>query len=543
MYFKQPGVNISPSFVSDGEKNAAVMTVPPRFRGTHADQKDMAMLGKPQELRRNFRFVTMLGFASTVMSSWELLLPLWSFVLTDGGTPILFWGFIVVGFIMGLVYASIAELASMSPTSGGQYHWVSECAPVSVRKLLSYTTGWLCAIGWQVYLAGVCFMIGRIIQGLMILNLDSYDPQPWHVTLITIAVAILAIMFNTVLAEQLPVLEGVALLLHMLGFFAIIIPLWVMGPRRNSYDTLLNFTNNGGWPSTSLSAMIGMSASPLSVLIGFDCSVHMGESLETIHELITDQLPAEEIRDASITLPKAMVWSVGPNALMAFLMGVTLSFTVGNPDAIAMTPTNEPFIQIFFNATNSHGATNAMCATIIIMLMCNAVSEVATASRQIWSFARDGGLPCSKWLATVTPGWNIPIRAVSVSLVVTSAIACINLGSSAALNAINSLGGVAILTSYIVAISALIWRRLYGAPLPRRRWSLGQSGLWINIAAVALLLPVWFFMFWPLAQPVTATDMNWSSTMFGGVMIIALVYYAFKGKHEYIEPVLLIKRD
>ena len=320
-------------------------------------------------------------------------------------------------------------------------------------------------------------MIGRIIQGLMILNLDSYDPQPWHVTLITIAVAILAIMFNTVLAEQLPVLEGVALLLHMLGFFAIIIPLWVMGPRRNSYDTLLNFTNNGGWPSTSLSAMIGMSASPLSVLIGFDCSVHMGESLETIHELVTDQLPAEEIRDASITLPKAMVWSVGPNALMAFLMGITLSFTVGSPDAIAMTPTNEPFIQIFFNATNSHGATNAMCATIIIMLMCNAVSEVATASRQIWSFARDGGLPCSKWLATVTPGWNIPIRAVSVSLVVTSAIACINLGSSAALNAINSLGGVAILTSYIIAISALIWRRLYGAPLPRRRWSLGQSGL------------------------------------------------------------------
>jgi hypothetical protein len=37
---------------------------------------------------------------------------------------------------------------------------------------------------------------------------------------------------------------------------------------------LLEFSNNGGWPSTGLSAMIGLTT-PLSVLIGYDCSVHM----------------------------------------------------------------------------------------------------------------------------------------------------------------------------------------------------------------------------------------------------------------------------
>lgn len=42
--------------------------------------------------QRNFKFVTMLGFASTVMASWEVLLVLFKLTLIDGGTPNLFWG-------------------------------------------------------------------------------------------------------------------------------------------------------------------------------------------------------------------------------------------------------------------------------------------------------------------------------------------------------------------------------------------------------------------------------------------------------------------
>ena len=64
------------------------------------------------------------------MASWEILLPyvydtlswvgnadmndrLFSFVLTDGGTPDLFWGFLGVTAGQLLVYASISEAASM----------------------------------------------------------------------------------------------------------------------------------------------------------------------------------------------------------------------------------------------------------------------------------------------------------------------------------------------------------------------------------------------------------------------------------------------
>jgi choline transport protein len=43
-------------------------------------------------------------------------------------------------FVLALI-ASLAETASMAPTSGGQYHWVSEFAPPSFQKSLSYIVG------------------------------------------------------------------------------------------------------------------------------------------------------------------------------------------------------------------------------------------------------------------------------------------------------------------------------------------------------------------------------------------------------------------
>lgn len=120
-------------------------------------------------------------------------------------------------------------------------------------------------------------MVGGIIQGLIALNDETYIPQRWHATLLTIAVIASAIFFNTLLAVKLPLIEGMILILHLCGVFAIIVPLWVMAPRASAHTALLSFVNNGGWPTTGLSAVIGL-VTPLNVLIGYDCSVHMCKS-------------------------------------------------------------------------------------------------------------------------------------------------------------------------------------------------------------------------------------------------------------------------
>jgi amino acid transporter len=67
-------------------------------------------------------------------------------------------------------------------------------------------SGWLTAVGWQVYLASVCFLVGTIIQGLLVLNDPTYVYQRWHGTLLAIAVVFFCIIFNTALASRLPMI-------------------------------------------------------------------------------------------------------------------------------------------------------------------------------------------------------------------------------------------------------------------------------------------------------------------------------------------------
>jgi len=45
-------------------------SVPVQYRGTEADVLQMKVLGRTQEVRRVFTFVSMLGFGSTLMVTW-----------------------------------------------------------------------------------------------------------------------------------------------------------------------------------------------------------------------------------------------------------------------------------------------------------------------------------------------------------------------------------------------------------------------------------------------------------------------------------------
>jgi choline transport protein len=43
-------------------------------QGTTRDQHDMRRMGKEQELRRNFRFVSIFGYSMVLMATWETML-------------------------------------------------------------------------------------------------------------------------------------------------------------------------------------------------------------------------------------------------------------------------------------------------------------------------------------------------------------------------------------------------------------------------------------------------------------------------------------
>lgn len=113
------------------------------------DRADLIRLGKKPVLRRNFGFMSMLGFSCTVLTTWEATLNLFQLGFKNGGPAGLLYGFIIVWAGTAAVFATLSELASMAPTAGGQYHWVSMLAPHSSRKFFSYITGRFRSLRWS----------------------------------------------------------------------------------------------------------------------------------------------------------------------------------------------------------------------------------------------------------------------------------------------------------------------------------------------------------------------------------------------------------
>jgi choline transport protein len=134
----------------------------------------------------------------------------------------------------------------------------------------------------------------------------SYQQQNWQQSLVMIAVAVLATLMNTYGAKKLPILEGIVLVVQVVGFFSIIIPLWVLSPKAPASEVFGSFSNYGGWSSIGAACFVG-SITATASFAGSDAAVHM----------------AEETEDASKAVPRMIMLTIAVNGLMAFIFIIT----------------------------------------------------------------------------------------------------------------------------------------------------------------------------------------------------------------------------
>lgn len=169
------------------------------------------------------------------------------------------------GFHVSIIWNILAETNQhqllicflRAPISGGQYHWVSEFAPPKYQKFLSYVTGWMSMLSWQAGNASGSFLTGTIVQALLIVNYPDYDEKPYHGTLLVFAMAFILYVVNIWGAAVWPKLQNGLMVLHILGFFVVIIVLWVCAPHQPAKVVFTEFRNGGGWSSMGLSLMVG----------------------------------------------------------------------------------------------------------------------------------------------------------------------------------------------------------------------------------------------------------------------------------------------
>lgn len=251
---------------------------------------------------------------------------------------------------------------------------------------------------------------------------------------------------------------------------------------------------------------------------------------------------SEEVKDAGRYVPIAIAWGYFGNGILALVIIVGFLFALPSvPDALSDS-TGFPFLYVFKQIFPTSGV-NGLTATILIPVIFSNILFNASTARQTYAFARDRGLPFAKWISWVDPKRRIPVRAIALSCLVSVLLSLINIGSLVAFNAIISLNVAALMYTYAVSISCVMYRKI-ACPetLPSRRWSLGRYGLAINITGLLYVLFALFWSFWPPSPSPKARDFNWSVVIFAGVFIMSLLMYMVQGKRHYVGPVVTILR-
>ncbi|KAI0151792.1 amino acid transporter [Xylariaceae sp. FL1272] len=504
------------------------------------DDAALRRLGKKPVLKRSFGFITILGLSCTILITWEAVLFVFLSGYTNGGPAGLVYGYIVAWFGMISIFLTLSEMVSMAPTSGGQYHWVSILSPPGCQKFLGYITGWLQLTGWQAIISSSGLLTGTLIQSLILLTHPGYGEhmQNWHGTLISWAVILLNFAINASFSTVFAKFEGFAFIFHILGFFAVLLPLVLLGGPTDARAVFQTFLNGGGWQTQGLSLSIGISGTVFA-LLGGDGAIHM----------------AEEIRNPAIVLPWSLLTTLIVNGSLGFAMLIATLYFAGDLDAAVAADAHFPFMPILRNALDSVPGAAVLASLIVIMLFTAATGCLASTSRIYWAFSRDRALPGWRILKKTSTKTNIPIYAVITTAVVAIILSLINIGDATAFNGVISISIAGVLGSYLVAASLLLYRRVtggirdptendekvnrVGTDLTWGPWRLPKViGIIVNILTLIFLVFFLFFSFWPVSRTVTPQTMNWAVLATVVVFAFSVLYYLIWAKKEYTGPVI-----
>ena len=245
----------------------------------------------------------------------------------------------------------------------------------------------------------------------------------------------------------------------------------------------------------------------------------------------------EEMKNASREAPRAIVMSVWLGAITGFVFLVSIFYCIGDIETTAMSPTGVPLIQIIFDSTGSVNGTcvMALMMTVIGLLASNALT--AEASRSLYAFARDHGLPFSKFFAKVDTYRQVPTYSVLLCLVVQMALQSIYFGSYTGFATVIAIATEGFYVSYAIPLFARILARFTGhARVLPGPYSLGKFGIYLNLVGFLFLVFATITFNFPSISPVDKDNMNYTSAAVGLIFLISLLTWIMDGRKNFTGP-------
>ena len=421
--------------------------------GDDRDTAELQRFGYAQQLLREMGGFSSFALSFSVISILTGCFTLYGHGLRFGGPRVMGLGWPLVSAMTLLVAASLAELASAFPTAGALYHWSSLLG----GRGAGFVTAWMNLLGQVAITAGIDF-------GLAQFAVDLRGGGSRGLTLgVYLAVLISHGIFNHVGVRWVARLNGFSAVYHLVGTALLVGALLWFGLHHGTLQPPSFFFRR--FTSEPYPYFYGFLVGLLQAqwtFTGYDASAHV----------------TEETRDPRRVAPWGMVLSVGVSGVVGYALLYAVTASIGDLERTAAA--ENPFLSILRGALPTGWAFALLAMGLGAMWFCG-LASVTSNSRMLFAFARDGGLPGSRWLATVSPRFQSPAFAIWVSC---GAAFLIALGAST-YALMGALSTSALYTSYGLPIAFGLWARWRGRWTEKGPWNLGRASRFVALGALA----------------------------------------------------------
>lgn len=457
---------------------------------TSHDDQDLGKFGYAQELFRSMGGFSNFAISFSIISILTGAVTLYGYGLEMGGPLQMTLGWPIATLFTLTVAASMAELCSAYPTSGAMYHWaVALGGPAT-----GWFVAWLNIIGLVAAQAGINYSCAQFI--LPFLDIPASSLNVFLMFAFTLLVQGALNHYGVGLVAKL---NDLSVIVHIAGVILIVGGVFWLAPTQPA-SFLVQAVNSNGQSPYAWAFLLGMLQAQWTYT-GFDASAHM----------------AEETSDPRRTAPWGIVLSVGVAGIAGYFLLLALTMGISSiPEILgAKDAGGNPIPAAIAILQTALGAKlgNSMAALASMAMWFCGLSCVTSASRAVFSLARDNGMPLSGLFKQVNPRHGTPGPAIW-AIVGASLVA---MAWTGIVPIVTSLSTVALYLAYIIPI--VLGFRARSKWIGMAVWKLGKWGPLVNVVAIAYGSLACIILVMPPNELA-------GKTLAGVLLMLVLIYFA-----------------
>lgn len=427
-----------------------------------SDSEFLESLGYEQKFERSMSLWSNLALGFLYLSPLVSVVAMLAQGLATAGPPSIFWIFIVGGgqLLVALVFG---EIVAQYPIAGGLYQWA--------RRLWNGQYAWL--LSW-IYLACVIVAIATtaMFGASFVANLfvgtremPVVPTTPGMTATIAAVMLFVGVLLNLTGTKTLARIAGAGLAAELVGVIGVGIYLLIF-ERKHSFSVFfdaMGTAHDGNYTT----AFVGAALVGILMVYGFEAC---GEV-------------AEEVPNPGKQVPRAMILTVVVGCSSALLSFAGYVLAAPNLAEIVAGKVVDPVPDIL-NATIGFWGTKAFLFIALTSFLACVMGQQASASRLIYSFARDNMFPGAAIFGKLTKVRHTPLWAI-IGVNVLSGLLLLFVYFFP--GALFRIAGMQMLAGYIafqMVVFAALRARFMGWK-PAGSFSLGRWGWAVNIAALA----------------------------------------------------------